>query len=612
MANVLRLRKRRKRHVRRQVRGIRTLAQVYFRALGMLQSERGQVLIIVLANIFVASVQLLEPILSGYAVDLMAKGKQALPVIGLWAILGLFNIAAATTLSLVTDRLAHRQKLAALGQAFDQVITLPVSYHSRQGSARIVRVLLSGTNQLLELWLTFLREHLTAIMGIILLIPAAISVDARLAGLLAILAALYLAANTLVIRRTHARQAMVDRYHQNLFGRVGDVIGNITIVQVYNRLTNETSALRGIIADVLTAQNPVLIWWAMLTVFTRTAATISMVAVFAMGAILAGRGEVSVGQVVAFIGFANLLISRLDQLSSFVSRLFNQAPTLAALFNLWDMAAGPAEKPGAVSLNNVRGHVRFDNVTFRFPGTEDGVFNLSFEVMPGEIIALVGPTGSGKSTTLGLLQRLRDPQDGCVLIDGTDIRDVTLTSLRQSIASVLQDTGLFNRSISENIGVGRPSATSDEIESAARLAEAHSFVCGKPGGYQFVIGEKGAALSGGERQRIAIARAILKNAPILILDEATSALDNETEAKIKRALDALRRGRTTFIIAHRLSTVASAHRILVLDRGRIVESGSFQELAKGGGLFERLVQAGSLEFGLREEMRSPRGRLASL
>ena len=403
-----------------------------------------------------------------------------------------------------------------------------------------------------------MREHLTALAGVILLIPAALSIDTRLAALLAGLAVLYFLANYIVIRRTHGGQANVEQYHQNVFGRVGDVIGNVTVVQSYTRLMDETSALRGVMADLLRAQYPVLTWWGMLTVLTRTSATVAMVAVFAMGAVLAGRGEVTVGQIVAFVGFANLLIGKLDQLSSFVARVFLQAPSLASFFELLDTPGGTIEKPGARPLENVQGHVQFDNVSYRFPRSEQGVFNLSFEAAPGETVALVGPTGSGKTTTLALLQRLRDPQEGRVSIDGADIRDVTLNSLRQAVAVVFQDAGLFNRSIAENIRVGRPSATDDEVEAAARLAEAHSFICAKPGGYRFVIGERGTALSGGERQRIAIARAILKNAPILILDEATSALDNETEAKIKRALEAVRRGRTTFLIAHRLSTAANA------------------------------------------------------
>ena len=567
----------------------------------MLASERALALTLVLAGVAIAVVQLAEPIFFGRVVDALSKGEQAFPIIGIWAALGLFNIIATAALAIMADRLAHRQRLAAMSMAFERAITLPISYHAERGSGRVVRIMLAGTDQLFALWLSFLREHLTAIIGIVLLIPAAISIDYRLAALLAALAVLYFLANTVIIKRTHGGQESVEQYHQDVFGRVGDVIGNVTVVQSYTRFLAETSALRALMSDLLRAQYPVLTWWAMLTVLTRTAATITMVAVFAIGAILAQRGEVTVGQIVAFVGFANLLISKLDLLSGFVGRISLQAPTLANFFELLDTSGSTLEKPGAIALENVHGRVQFGNATYRFPYTDQGVFNLTFEAEPGQTLALVGPTGCGKSTTLALLQRLRDPQEGKILVDGVDIRDVTLTSLRQSIAVVFQDAGLFNRSIEDNIRIGRPSATQEEIETAARLAEADDFIRTKPGGYQFVIGERGSALSGGERQRIAIARAILKSAPILILDEATSALDNETEAKIKRALDAVRRGRTTFLIAHRLSTVSNADRIVVLDRGRIVEAGTFSELAEAGGLFERLVKAGSFEEDYSEE-----------
>ena len=238
------------------------------------------------------------------------------------------------------------------------------------------------------------------------------------------------------------------------------------------------------------------------------------------------------------------------------------------------------------------GNVRYEDVTFRFRNSEQGVFGISFAADAGKTVALVGPTGAGKTTTLALLQRLRSPDAGRITVDGHDISDVTLNSLRHNMAVVFQDAGLFNRSIAENIRVGRPEATDAEVEDAARLAEAHDFIAKQPGGYDFVIGERGASLSGGERQRIAIARAILKNAPILILDEATSALDVDTEARIKRALDRLRSGRTTFIIAHRLSTVANADLILVLDGGRTVERGTFRELVAQQGAFAHLVAEG--------------------
>ncbi len=243
-------------------------------------------------------------------------------------------------------------------------------------------------------------------------------------------------------------------------------------------------------------------------------------------------------------------------------------------------------------MRHVAGAVRYDDVSFTFADKTPGLYGITLDAAPGATVALVGPSGSGKTTTLSLLLRLRAPEHGRILVDGRDIATITLDSLRHHIAVVFQDAGLFNRSIAENVGIGRAGASQAEIEEACRLAEAHDFIAAKPGGYDFVIGERGVSLSGGERQRLSIARAILKDAPILILDEATSALDAQTEARIKRALDQLRRGRTTFIIAHRLSTVANADTIYVLDKGRIVEHGTFAELDRAGGLFSHMVAEG--------------------
>ncbi len=309
--------------------------------------------------------------------------------------------------------------------------------------------------------------------------------------------------------------------------------------------------------------------------------------------VLARRGEITVGEIVSFIGFANLLIGRLDQLTGFLGRFFIQAPTVDAYFELLATRDDVRDAPGAAALAEVAGRVEFQGLTYRFPGSDQGVFDLAFTAEPGRTVALVGPTGSGKTTTLALLQRLRDPDAGRILIDGVDVREVTLTSLRHAMAVVFQEAGLFNRSIRENLLVGKPDATDAELEAAARSAQAHEFIMRKPGGWDFIIGERGQTLSGGERQRLAIARALLKDAPILLLDEATSALDTETEARIKQALDAARAGRTTFVIAHRLSTIVDADLIVVLDAGRIVEQGRFDELARGNGPFARLVSEGS-------------------
>jgi ATP-binding cassette subfamily B protein len=571
---------------------MKAILQAYWRALVMLRSELWLAVFLVVANVGVAVLQLAEPVLFGRVVDALARGYESFPLIGLWAILGFLSVLMSVFLAVWADRLAHRQRLAAMTAAFDRAITLPISYHAERGAGRVVRTMLAGTDALFALWLTFLREHLAAIVSIVLLIPTALVIDYRLTLILLILAVIYSMVNLFVIRRTESGQSTVERYHQDVFGRVGDVIGNVTVVQSYARLRDEQAALRELMQQLLSAQYPVLTWWAMLTVFTRAAATISMVAVFAVGALLASQGEITVGEIVSFVGFANLLIGKLDQLSGFIANIFSRVPTLNAFYDLLDASGNITEKPDAVTLTDVRGAVAYENVTFRFGVSNVGVFDLDFRAAPGETIALVGATGSGKTTTLALLQRLRDPEQGRITVDGIDIRDVTLTSLRQYIAVVFQEVGLFNRSIYENIHIGRLDATREEVEVAARMAEAHEFIMAKPGGYSFVIGERGSALSGGERQRIGIARAILKNAPILILDEATSALDNETEARIQRAFDAVRAGRTTFIIAHRLSTIANADRILVFRNGRIVESGRYEDLVALGGVFANLVRVG--------------------
>ena len=569
-----------------------SLTRLYTRALGMLAAERWLAIALGVSSVAIGLVQLAEPILFGRVVDALSRGEAAFSTIALWAALGMFGILASVVVAVYGDRLAHRRRLAAMSEAFERAMTLPQSYHAERGSGAVIRSIVQGTDALFWLWLGALREQFTAIAGILLLVPTAISMDARMAAILGLLAVAYFVMNVFVMGRTMQGQKNVEQYNSAVFSRVGDVIGNVSVVQSYARLRDEAEAMQGVMTNLLAAQYPVLTWWGVLTVLQRAAATITMVAVFAMGAVLAGRGEMSVGEIVSFVGFANLLIGKLDQVSRFVTSIHRQAPTLQGYFALTDEPDGIIEKPNAPPLPPVQGAVRYDNVSFRFPGTGQGVFDVTLEAKPGQTLALVGPTGSGKSTTLSLLLRLRSTDAGRIVIDGHDIADVTLTSLRQQIAVVFQDAGLFNRSIGDNIAVGRPGATQAEIERAARLAEAHDFIMQKPDGYGFVIGERGVALSGGERQRLAIARAILKDAPILILDEATSALDAQTEAHIKRALDRLREGRTTFIIAHRLSTVADADEILVLDKGRIIERGRFTDLATGDGLFARMVAEG--------------------
>jgi ATP-binding cassette subfamily B protein len=255
------------------------------------------------------------------------------------------------------------------------------------------------------------------------------------------------------------------------------------------------------------------------------------------------------------------------------------------------------DRKNAVTLKKVRGLVEFKDVTVSYDGRRPAVADLTFTAELGETIALVGATGAGKSTALALLYRVYDPQSGTIRIDGRDIRDVKLASLRRNIGVIFQEPLLFNRSIAENLRVGNPDATDADILKACERAQALDFIQRHEGGLNAIVGERGRNLSGGERQRLSIARAILKNPPILILDEATSALDAVTEMKVNAALNEVMKGRTTFVIAHRPATVRNASRILVFEQGRIVESGSFDELVQQGGIFATLAKAQFIEPG---------------
>lgn len=571
------------------------LIRTYLRALRLLAPEKGLATVLIMANITLGLIQLAEPVLFGRVVDALSRGQAARDLIALWAGLGLFGIVAGVLVAVAADRLSHRLRLSVLADAYESVITLPSQKHGESGST--VRTLLAGSDALFWMWLTFLREHLAAIVSIAFLIPTAIHMQTSLAGILGVLAVFYTLANIIVVRKSQSGQEAVECHNSGVFGQVGDVIGNITVVQGFERVHLEVASIKSLMRQLLAVQYPVLTWWAVLTVLTRAAATLAMVAIFGTGAYLSAEGKISLGEIVSFVGFATLLIGKLDQLSSFTVRIFSQMPTIKGFLDLFDRASPPTEEAQKPELKVIEGRVRFEKVSFHYPGSSQGVFELDFEVPPGQTVALVGKTGSGKTTTLLLLERLLEIDSGRILIDGQNIQDVRLPSLRHAISVVFQDAGLFNRSILENIRVGRPEASEAEIHEAAQKAEAEDFILNKPQGYDFVIGERGGNLSGGERQRLAIARALLKKAPLLILDEATSALDTWTEARIQRALDVLKQGRTTFVIAHRLSTVSHADQIMVLDQGRIIEQGSFDQLITAQGAFAEMLREGGFARG---------------
>ena len=310
--------------------------------------------------------------------------------------------------------------------------------------------------------------------------------------------------------------------------------------------------------------------------------------VLGYGAYHAIQGKLSTGQLLVVLAYVASIYKPLEAISHTVGSLQDQFANLRIAFELLDTKTDIQDAPGAVAIERARGDLRFDDVSFSYEERPGTLKRISFDAPAGTIVALVGPTGAGKTTLMSLIPRFYDPSHGQIFLDGKDAKTLTLKSLRDQVSIVLQEPLLFSGSIAENIRYGRLDATTDEIIEAAKGANAHDFIMRLPEKYDTEIGERGAQLSGGERQRIAVARAFLKDAPILILDEPTSSIDSKTEAVILDALDRLMIGRTTFIVAHRLSTIRNAEKILVLNHGELVEQGTHEELLQRDGLYRQL------------------------
>ncbi|MFL5832861.1 MAG: ABC transporter ATP-binding protein [Solirubrobacterales bacterium] len=333
----------------------------------------------------------------------------------------------------------------------------------------------------------------------------------------------------------------------------------------------------------------------MYTLFVQTATAAGTSLVLGIGAWHVQQGKITIGELIVLMTYIASVYQPLEQISTTVGMIHEELVQFNASLDLLDMDPDVMEKPDAIELGRSHGHVAARGIDFSYKGRQETLSDVSLEAMPGERVAIVGHTGAGKSTLMSLLVRFYDPASGAITIDGVDLRDLKLSSLREQISVVLQEPLLFSGTIEENIRYGRLESSHEEIVDAARAANAHDFIEGLPQGYATVLGERGAHISGGERQRICVARAFLKDAPILILDEPTSSIDSKTEGVILDALDDLMEGRTSFMIAHRLSTVRHADQIVVLDRGRVVERGTHDELVARDGIYHGLYLAQTKE-----------------
>jgi ATP-binding cassette subfamily B protein len=574
--------------------------RLYIRVLELLGGEARLGWILAVANLAIASAMFVEPILFGRIVDLLANSQgrgselawsDLMVLVGAWVGFGLFIIVTSTLVALHADRLAHRRYQAVRTIYFEHVLQLPLSFYTGSHSGRLVKVMMTGTNTLWGLWLAFFRENFASFVSLVVLLPMTLFINWRYGLALIALCLVFAVLIALVVRKSEQLQSKVEGFYTDVAEHTTDTLGNIALVQSFARIESEVSRMRKLGEDVLSAQIPVLSWWAVTTVLTRTATTLTMLSILVLGVYFYLNGVTTVGEIVMFMSFAGLLIGKLEQVVHFANGLVMEAPRVAEFFDVLDTDPVVRDRPDAVDPGRLRGLVEFKDVSFSYDGKRPAVADLSFTALPGETVALVGATGAGKSTALGLLHRVFVPQSGVVKIDGMDIRALTLMGLRRNIGVVFQEVLLFNRSIADNLRVGKPDATEEEMRAACERAQVLDVIERQPEGFETRAGERGRLFSGGERQRLSIARALLKDPPILILDEATSALDAITEARVQAALAEVMKGRTTFVIAHRLATIRNANRILVFESGRIIESGTFDDLMRLGGHFAELAKS---------------------
>lgn len=579
------------------IQNIRTQAGNHWkqitRALGYARAEKRYILVVLLCALTVAAIGVAEPLLMRHIFDsLGSKGSLEQVLITAAGLLGLVflkeSIAARSNFLTWRTRLSIHQGL--LSATVERLHRLPLENQRKEGVGAIMTKLDRGIQGFLGALSEVIFNMVPALTYLTLAVTVMLQLDWRMTLLVLGFAPLPAIIAAWAAPTQSKREEFLMHKWGKIYSRFNEVLSGIVTVRSFamedyekNRfLINVGEANQTVVhgvgfdSKIKAAQN-----------LSITLATISAVS---FGSMLVLRGEMTVGTLVAFVAYVGGLFGPVQNLTNIYRIIRTASASLGHIFSILDTQDFLGDAPDARELQQVAGEICFQDVHFHYNATHRPILNgINLRIKAGETVAFVGPSGTGKSTMTALIQRFYDPVSGSISIDGQDIRSLKQQSIRQNIGVVLQDALLFNESILDNIAYGKPDASMKEIEAAAKAANAHDFIMKLPNGYDTPAGERGGNLSVGERQRIAIARAILKNPPILILDEATSAMDVELEAQVQEALERLMKGRTSIVIAHRLSTVVKSDRILVLKDGNIQEAGSHHGLMIANGYYASLV-----------------------
>jgi len=553
-----------------------------------------QVLLSLLVLLLVTAARLAVPAIIGNVIDEgLGGGQESYLVIAALAILGIGLVRAL--LSFVQTYLgawiAQHISFDLRNRLYNHIQRLSFSYHDRTQTGQLISRCIEDVSSIQQ----FTGSGLVELIQIFLLLIGVTALLLMLNPKLAAIALLPMVPLLFMTIRFGERVGdmfyAIDQAVGSLSSRLQENVVGVQVVRAFAREHYEIGRFDETNRDVYETRIHIYREWSRIMPTSHFLVGLSTILILWFGGNMVLRGEMTLGEMVAFNGYLIMIAEPARQLVWLVNIAGEAGAGLKRSFDVLDQPSEIESPPDAVVLPSISGRVEFQNVNFRYKGEAGNVLqDINLAVEPNQIVALIGPTGSGKTSLIGLIPRFYDISEGAILVDGTDIRQVELPSLRRQIGIVLQTSLLFSDSIRDNIAFGRPDASIDEVVAAAKAAQAHEFILELTEGYDTVVGERGITLSGGQRQRVAIARALLLDPRILILDDSTSSVDTQTERLIQQALDRLMDGRTTFVIAQRLSTVRRADQILVLDQGQIAERGSHAELLAQDGLYREIYE----------------------
>jgi ATP-binding cassette, subfamily B, bacterial len=488
------------------------------------------------------------------------------------------------------DRLGQKLNSFLTGKFYQHVLNLEIEFFDNEQSGKIMNKLQRGIDNIAQFISNMLNNFLPFFLTALFTVVFLAFYSWEIAVLLAILFPLYVLISERSSRTWIAQQGEVNQIQDSAFGRVLEAINSIRVVKSFVSEHLEFSSYKKKREQIEELAKKQSFGWHKFDIYRRLVLNIVLSGIYVYVIYHTYNGRYSIAEMILLLQLVQQARFPLFAMSFILGQIQQASAGSKDFFEVLDQKTKINDKAGATVLQNIEGSIAFTNVSFTYDQNKNVLNNISFALKRGEKLALVGESGGGKSTIANLLLRFYEPQSGAISIDGVNIQDVTQHSLHQNIGVVLQDSLLFSGTVMENIRYGQPAATDEAVIEAARAANAYDFISSFPNGFQSEIGEKGVKLSGGQKQRLSIARAILKDAPILVLDEATSALDSKAEQEVQKALNKLMEGRTTIIIAHRLATIKSVNHIIVLKDGAISEEGSPKELANQGGIYAELLR----------------------